>query len=679
MNHARYLPLPPSRPVCFWPPGRAILIVLILWGLFTALPLRTATATFGSGGSGPFSIRLADSSTARDSSSFPPTGRSRSIDPTASISARIFVSRQRVRITLEEFTDDLVWLHGMEANQEGLFEPEELRRFYSLHQEFLADRLQVLRADGTRLKAVLVDKGPYPFDEELLESGATEFHLVKRKMSFTFEYASDESLDVLTIQHRIVDENFLYPAELSLELFQGSSDLSIKSKLRVDTPMTIAFDWENPIPSLSASEQEIQAWLEAQQERMLGVTEFGAVYCWGYIEARRLRVELLFPLNVLETMFEIPSRDPQFLQGDELDAASRKIGQYFTSGNPVHVNGQIVEPNVGKVDFFPADQRDFAVQADIERLSFANGRVGITLYYPYTQVPTTIELQWDKFSRALNTVQAYLYHEDKVTGETFSRQVSDNRIRWENPGNWQPPEPVQPMDFRTDQVETEATFNWLGTLAALAAGAFVFYVSRSQSWTTRLPLVILMVGVGFLVVRYSSTRRPPAIKPEAGKAIAEESIARIYRSFEFADEEEIYDQLSVSVAGPQLRDLYLQLLQGLTAEEQGGAVSSIEHVQVTGVEFPEDASLPSAQVRDQIPESGQPQAAFECQVQWDLRGLVEHWGHSHERTNHYLARAWFAAIDDQWKMIRLNVQSQDPGLTKPRPRKFTRTDEPDPT
>ena len=173
-------------------------------------------------------------------------------DPTASVSTKIFVTKQRVRISLEEFSDDLVWLHGMEANDEGLFTPAQLRKFYDLHKDFLADRLELILANGSKLKPVLVDEGAYPFDDPLLENGANEFHLVKKKMSFTFEYPSQQPIDVLTIKHRIVDENFLYPAELSIEMFQGTSDLSVKSKLRVDTPMTVAFDWENPIPSLSA-------------------------------------------------------------------------------------------------------------------------------------------------------------------------------------------------------------------------------------------------------------------------------------------------------------------------------------------------------------------------------------------------------------------------------------------
>lgn len=598
-----------------------------------------------------------------------PTGSFR--DPTASVETRIYVSQNRVRVTLEEFSDDLVWLHGMETNQQGIFPAEKLREFYELHRKFLGDNLEMIRSDGTRLKPTLVDEGPYPFEDELLKTGATEFHLVKRKMSFTYEFPSDTELDTLTIRHNIVDENFLYPAELSIQLFQGSSDLAIKSKLRVDTPLTIAFDWENPVPSQSASEEEIGAWLEAQQERMLGVTEFGSVYCWGYIEPRQLRVELLFPLNVLETMFEIESQASDYVAADELPALTERIKAFFQQGNPVEIDQALVSPQVTKVDYFPANQRDFAIRTEVEKLHYANGRVGITIRYPYRKVPRSIVLQWDKFSRAINTVQAYLYFGDRVVGETFSRQVSDNQIRWENPGDWKEPQAVLPITVKSHQV-VPSSRHPLWTLLAIGA------LSLTIAWLfpARARTRIVLGFTIFLIVEFVIVAVWPTgvttIRPEAGEAIARQSIENVYHAFEFADEEEIYDQLSVSVAGPQLRELYLQLLSGLTAEEQGGAVSSIEKVEVVGAQLSENSHLSA---KDLKPLNDQPaDAGFRCQLQWNLQGLVEHWGHSHQRTNQYQAEAWFAAWDGQWKLVQLRVESQQPGLTKPRPRKFTRVD-----
>ena len=409
---------------------------------------------------------------------------------------------------------------------------------------------------------------------------------------------------------------------------------------------------------------------------MLGVTEFGVVYCWGYVEPRRLRVELLFPLNVLETMFQIPSENAEYLTTEELEAARQKIVAYFQNGNPVSVDQQVIQPQVTKVDFFPANQRDFAIQSEIDKLSFANGRVGITIHYPYQEVPQSIELEWDKFSRALNNVQAYLYYQDSVVGENFSRQVSDNRISWTNPGNWTEPKPVQAIAFRSDQVASSGVdrkyLTWLtGGLAAM-----VILLTRGRGRTVQgIALVSVMVLFSVVVVLFPAQTKTQ-IKADAGKEIPAENVQHLYQAFEFADEENIYDQLAQSVSGPQLRELYLQLLEGLTAQEQGGAVSSIESVQVLDVTLPEDTQLDPSAVSELLPPEANTQAAFQCQVSWSLKGLVEHWGHSHERTNKYVATAWYAAVNDEWKMIKLIVQDQDPGLTKPRPRKFSRTDAP---
>lgn len=613
------------------------------------------------------------------------------LDPTAKVETKIMVSQRRVRVTLTQFTDDLVWLHGMEPNEDGIFPPETLKKYYELHKDFLGQRLRILNVAGEALPHDLVDQGPYPFEDELLQQGATEFHLVKRKMSFTYEYVSAErDLDVITIEHSIVDDNFLYPAELSIDLFQGDSDLALTAKLRVETPMTAAFDWENPIPNLSASPEEIDRWLEAQSERMLGVTDFGSVYFWGYIEQRRLRVELLLPLNVLATLFEIESDDPAFLMGAELDAAAAKIEKYFQVGNPVSINGEVVAPQVQKIDFFPADQRDFAIQQKVEKLSFSNGRVGVTLSYPYRKLPTEIVAKWDRFSRAINSVEAYFFFEATVQRETFSRQLSDNSMLWKNPGELREPPPIETLPVQEAdllQAQRSSSVFWsIGAISLVAAvvafgfaGKFGLTRNLGPAFAAGLgrTIVAACAFVAVLGLGLAIWPRPvPEVQPDRGDEIASGLLTKVYQAFDYIDETEIYQGLEQSVAGQQLRELYLQLLTGLRLEEQGGAVSTIQSVNVIestplGVEG--DFDLPAILSSE---NTAAPEVAFRRRLRWNLIGMVEHWGHSHQRTNQYQAIATVAKVGDDWKIVQLLIESQTPGSSKPMPRKFQTKQQP---
>jgi hypothetical protein len=601
------------------------------------------------------------------------------MDPASRIDAKIYVTKHRVRMVMSEFTDDLVWLHGMEANEQGLFSAGQLREHYELHKKFLSQNVQVIDELGQRLPAVLVEEGPYPFDDPLLKDGATEFHLVRRQMTFTFEFSRPESpLETFTVRHSVVDDNFLYPAELSLELFQGESDLPLKGKLRLDVPMTVDLDWESPVPTQAASPEEKLAWLSRQDERLLGVTNFGAVYLWGYVEPRQLRVELLLPLNVLATLFELESVDPDFLRREELESAEQRIRNYLLTGNPVTINGEVIAPQIQRVDFFPADQRDFALRRKVEQISLANGRVGVSFAYPYRDVPQEIGLAWDKFGYALNSVQAYLFFGQEVQTQVFSRQLAENQLKWLNSGAVQEPAPVQPVSVQTEDLEEVALprLAWVALLSL--SSVLACWAGWSVRPRTRVPMTVVVpviflviLGVGWGARDYWYGKQPPDVRAEAGDAAARQIVSNLYRAFDFVQEDEIYSAMEQSVAGEKLRDLYLQLLRDLQVEEQGGTVSRIESVKVQDVaEVPSSisSSLPSKRAMSAIP--GTVGALFQRRVRWELQGLLEHWGHSHQRSNQYQAVVTIGDHGGQWKLVDLEIESQASGAVQPRPNRF---------
>ncbi|MBL8889380.1 MAG: hypothetical protein JNL67_05345 [Planctomycetaceae bacterium] len=601
-------------------------------------------------------------------------------DPASRIDAKIYVTPNRVRMVLGQFSDDLVWLHGMEASEQGLFSPEQLRENYEYHKKFIAQQLQVIDVHGKRLTAVLVDEGPYPFDDPLFKDGATEFHLVRRRMNFTYEYHSpDVRLDTFTIRHSVVDENFLYPAELSLELFQGESDLPLKGKLRLDSPMTVDLDWESPVPTQSASDAEKLAWLSRQDERLLGVTNFGATYLWAYVEPRQLRVELLIPLNVLATLFEIQSADPDFLQRDEMIAAEQRIRKYFATGNQVAINGLEVPAQIQSVDFFPADQRDFALRREVERISMANGRVGVSFAYPYRDVPREIQLSWDKFGYGLQSVQGYMFFGEEVQTQVFSRQLAENRLLWKNSGVVKAPDPVKPVPVNSSDL-IAVPFPLGGivllSLAAIAMGLLIgWFVHRRGRVALYASVLIVWIGTWYLGWQTRGEwfgKTPPNVQASSGDAAAKNALESLYRAFDFVQDAEIYSAMENCVAGAKLRDLYLQLLRDLQVEEQGGTVSRIESVEVLNVEaVNEGLSLPSQKlVLESLDLNKSTGAVFQRRVQWKLTGLLEHWGHSHQRTNQYQALLTIADHDGHWKIIDLEIESQTTGTVQPRPNRF---------
>ena len=52
-------------------------------------------------------------------------------------------------------------------------------------------------------------------------------------------------------------------------------------------------------------------------------------------------------------------------------------------------------------------------------------------------------------------------------------------------------------------------------------------------------------------------------------------LRNVYRAFDFRDESDVYDRLSMSVMGDQLTQIYLQNRQSLELENRGGAMFTL--------------------------------------------------------------------------------------------------------
>src|SRR5690606_14532992 len=112
----------------------------------------------------------------------------------------------------------------------------------------------------------------------------------------------------------------------------------------------------------------------------------------------------------------------------------------------------------------------------------------------------------------------------------------------------------------------------------------------------------------------------------------------IYRAFDYNEEGDIYDALARSVDGPLLDELYNQIYRGLVMQlEDGAAVSRVQNVE------PVESELRAVVAADGA-------ASFRLSHRWRVTGAVYHWGHSHTRTNEYLAEYTVAATADGWRI-----------------------------
>lgn len=583
--------------------------------------------------------------------------------PVSVVEADIYVTQFKVTVKLKAFAEDLELLQGVEALNDGFYDSEELLDATNDHANYLAERIELITADGLKLPAKIVEIIHFDIPEEGIRQG----QLMNYTMGFVLEYDLEEPPEFITINQRMVAEDMLLPSELKVILKQAGSDQPFMKMMKPDQPETFRFDWDDPALTSDASDEDWESWFEKQREKTLGIQSYSSVYSFIYITHYEVRHEVLIPLASLASFLELNRADPGFLDTEEQDVAAEKIKAFFSSGNPVEIDGVVVQPKFDRIDFYGLDLRDFAVQAERRKVSMANGRVGVIMSYSTKGMPTSVSVTWNLFNDAVKTVDSVVFAFDDIQKTEFTMFLTDNTFEWQATDM----APNAPIAGVTTDAEKYAVPVIKVPLISLVFGMVMLgwlgcCLFCRCSWINALLVVVLCLLAGLLTWNYQvwELKNPfvarPKVSPEQASQVFTQLHKNIFRAFDYRNEEEIYNALAQSVDGELLRDLYLKIIESLKVKEQGGAVSNIREVKIV-------AGSPLAPDLD----SGlSDRPSFGFRSQWDLVGTVEHWGHIHERTNQYDARFQVELIDDQWKITAMQVLDESQGPVKTSLRKF---------
>ena len=583
--------------------------------------------------------------------------------PVSVVEADIYVTQFKATVKLKAFAEDLELLQGVEALNDGFYDSEELLDATNDHANYLAERIELITADGLKMPAKIVEIIHFDIPEEGIRQG----QLMNYTMGFVLEYDLEEPPEFITINQRMVAEDMLLPSELKVILKQAGSDQPFMKMMKPDQPETFRFDWDDPALTSDASDEDWESWFEKQREKTLGIQSYSSVYSFIYITHYEVRHEVLIPLASLASFLELKRADPGFLDTQEQDVAAEKIKAFFSSGNPVQIDGVVVQPTFDRIDFYGLDLRDFAVQAERRKISMANGRVGVIMSYSTKGMPTSVSVTWNLFNDAVKSVDSVVFAFDEIQKTEFTMFLTDNTFEWQTTDM----APSAPIAGVTTDAEKYATPVIKVPLISLVFGMVILGLLGCClfcrcSWTTACLIGIACLLASALTWNYQvwELKNPFAARPQVSSEQASQVFTQlhknIFRAFDYRNEEEIYNALAQSVDGELLRDLYLKIIESLKVKEQGGAVSNIREVKIV-------AGSPLAS----DPDSGlSDRPSFGFRSQWDLVGTVEHWGHIHERTNQYDARFQIELIDDQWKITAMQVLDESQGPVKTSLRKF---------
>lgn len=397
------------------------------------------------------------------------------------------------------------------------------------------------------------------------------------------------------------------------------------------------------------------------------------------IDEGGVHIGMMINLAFIDETVAFARESPTAVAEIEEDLLRQLLTEFFGGRNKVEIDGVAVGPIV----------RDFEmIRPGLENLplfplSGMRGllRARVDVEYPSKAMPRRVRFVWDSYpldvlselpegaARPPMAVEAQLIAEGTVDILRFTKEEPE--ITWHGTGLTR-----EERFLEVPEAESAAKAACFPALSlGMAVGGLVLAMcgiqrtGRREGERRRVPGAVLLLSGALLLATAPVLRRVGTVEMGMGvrlptaveaRAIFEPLHANIYRAFDYEERGAIYDALARSVDGPLLESLYDQIYTSLVMYEEGGAVSRVSAVRMMRAEI---GSIGVA--------GDPPRAMFTLEAQWQVDGVVYHYGHSHRRTNEYVAEYAVGLTEEGWRIKGNRVLSQerlDPQTgEKPRP------------
>ncbi len=554
--------------------------------------------------------------------------------------AEIHVNDDHVRIVLEIYVGDLdkfvdllpdAWIHR--AGMEPAPIKERMQRFSAKTLQIIVDDHNRLQAERTMAEPRMRIKRPNPFAGMINPvtrqpvPGPPED---KRVLYVELVYPFVSKPKSVTIIPPL--EKSGIPAA-SIGFIAYHKGVPVVDYRYLSEPVRMNLDWEDPWYSRFDS-KDLKRW---QQSGLL---------TFLYIEPYEVRHETLVRIKDAKAWMDLNLRGKEFIEVNEVEPLKKKIGEFLQQHSNVTIDGKKLRPILDRSSFIKYTMtRTFFIDKP-ERMPLNTAMLGVVITYLTQGIPQEVRVDWDLFSDRIQKVPTIAID----PAGPFSSYVSpdDNVLIWQNfLKTYQMPTVARVV---VDDSYTKLRIP-VGSLLSLAVlMPFVFIIrkqkKRNKSIRRHLLIVGLLVGGGILSLPFFqvSMARPSVIPTKLNDkeavVILENLLKNIYRSFDFREEEDVYDRLATSVSGDLLTDIYLQNRKSMKVTQAGGAQAKVKEIDIQDV---------SVKHLDDRP------LALLFHSKWTAMGTVGHWGHIHMRKNQYEANITVEPVDGAWKITDLEL------------------------
>jgi hypothetical protein len=398
-------------------------------------------------------------------------------------------------------------------------------------------------------------------------------------------------------------------------------------------PSTVTLDWVDP-------------WYSQFEKKALRRWQIGGVMSFLYIEPYEVRHEILARVKDLAAWMDLGLRGDEFIEADENDLLKKRVGEFFLKQDKTLIDGKQLRPILDRVSFvkYSTTASTFVVQP--EQLPINTAMVGVIITYLTKGMPQQVTNEWDLWSDHIRKVPTNAI--DPAGGFPSNVTADDNVLTWTNFLKTYVPPTVAKIEVDASLTTMKIPLaSVLCLLAILPIGLQIKKHKKDiRSIGLLIGLAVLFIAGSVLLYPFLkvAVAKPAVLAPkmtdDQAVTVLNSLLKNIYRSFDFREEEDVYDRLATSVNGDLLSEIYLQNRKSMVVTQAGGVRARVKKVEILDVE---------------VNNLDDPPLGLLFQAKWTAMGSVGHWGHIHIRQNQYEANITVEPVDGAWKITELEL------------------------
>ncbi|MBW2192874.1 MAG: hypothetical protein JRF27_03695 [Deltaproteobacteria bacterium] len=395
----------------------------------------------------------------------------------------------------------------------------------------------------------------------------------------------------------------------------------------------VTLDWDDP-------------WYSTFDKKALKRWQRSGVMSFLYIEPYEVRHEVLARVKDLAAWIDLGLRGDEFIEADENEPLKKRVGEFFLKQDKVLIDGKQLRPILDRTAFVKYAMTGSTFLVQPERLPINTAMLGVIITYLTKGIPREVTNEWGLWSDRIQKVPA-----DAIDpAGPFPGNVTpdDNVLIWKNFLKTYRPPTVARIEL--DESLTTLKLPLASALCLLALLPLAVQIRKrrknSGSIGLHIGLAVLLIAGSVLAHPFLkvAVAKPAAMAPKMtdkdAVVVLNSLLKNIYRSFDFREEEDVYDRLATSASGNLLSEIYLQNRKSLVVTQAGGARARVKKIEILNVDVEHLDNRPLGLL---------------FRAKWTAMGSVGHWGHIHIRKNQYEANITVEPVDGAWKITGLEL------------------------